>query len=141
MELEKRQESVKVGAHGLPSSTMNQIEANNEASQVQLHSSSKFTKLMQDLGETVVGKQFQDFSRKLKQSESPILTFFRTIRAKTKLSESETVLAIKKIRTIDPKFTIDKFFDESVHFIIPDLLEAHLNRDLKFISKWFSEAV
>ena len=135
-ELEKRQ-TVKVGSHGLP--TMG-VLPDTEATNVQLHSKSKFDKLF-DMSDTIVGKKLGDISNKLRESENPVLKFWRTFREKTRGSESETVKAINMVRTIDPLFKLNEFNDQLIHFIIPDLLEAHLGRDLKYLQKWFSEAV
>ena len=130
-----------MGAHGLPSNYAG-VLPDTETTGVQVHSSSKYQKLWSGLKDTALGKTVHGFSRSLEESDNVVLRAWRSLKEKTRsTSESETVQAIKAIRTVEPGFNLDKFFDEAVHFIIPDLLEAHLARDLNVIKNWFSQAV
>lgn len=55
--------------------------------------------------------------------------------------ETETAKTVKKICERDPSFSQEKFLKESRDFIIPEVLEALLARDLSTLHSWCSEGL
>lgn len=57
------------------------------------------------------------------------------------LEESDTAIAIKEIKKADPSFTLEGFMKDAREYIIPEIIEAIINKDLQSLRRWCSEAV
>lgn len=57
------------------------------------------------------------------------------------LEESDTAIAMKEIKKIDPSFTLESFMKDAREYIIPEVIEAIINKDLQGLRRWCSEAV
>lgn len=124
------------------------VEANTEATGMELHKDSKFYQQWQDFKDNnqYVNKVL-DWKIKLEESDNPVLrasrlltekvgSLFGGIFQKTELSETLT-----EICKIDPTFEAKKFLEDCENDIIPNILEAMVRGDLEILKDWCYEGV
>ncbi|KAJ3259082.1 protein translocase subunit [Boothiomyces macroporosus] len=116
------------------------IEENEEASGVVLHKSSKFNVAWEKFKhDSPIAQKLFSFSKSLEENDSSVMRFWRNLREKTVVEESETVQVIKAIRAVEPTFNQNDFLQETAHFVIPDLLEAYLKGEEELLQEWLTE--
>ncbi|KAJ3270891.1 protein translocase subunit [Terramyces sp. JEL0728] len=117
------------------------IEENEEASGVVLHKSSKFNETWEKFKQdSPIAQKLFSFSKSMEENDSAVLRFWRNLKEKTVMEESETVKVIKAIRSVDPTFNQSEFLQETAHFVVPDLLDAYLKADEAVLQEWLTEA-
>lgn len=80
--------------------------------------------------------------KRLEDSENPLVESARNIadRFAGFFAENETALVIRKMREIDPNFQLEPFLRELREYILPEVLDAYVNGDIKTLKEWLSEA-
>ncbi|KAJ3320267.1 protein translocase subunit [Boothiomyces sp. JEL0866] len=116
------------------------IEENADASGVVLHKSSKFNEAWEKFKQdSPIAQKLFSFSKTLEENDSSVMRFWRNLREKTVIEESETVQVIRAIRAVEPTFNQNDFLQETAHFVIPDLLEAYLKGEEALLQEWLTE--
>lgn len=123
------------------------IEANPEATGVELHKDSKFFQSWQNFKDNnpVVNK-FVDYRMKYEESDNPVIRsarivtdkvqdLFSGVFARTELSE-----VLTEIVKMDPNFCKEAFLKDCERDIIPNILEAMNRGDLEILEDWCYEA-
>ncbi|XP_046429917.1 mitochondrial import inner membrane translocase subunit TIM44 isoform X1 [Neodiprion pinetum] len=124
-----------------------QVEANEEATGVELHKDSKFYQSWQNFKDNnpYVNKVW-DWKMKYEESDNPMIRASRLLTDKVtdimgglfqKTELSETLTAICKL---DPNFDKVKFLRDCETDIIPNILEAMVRGDLDTLKDWCHEA-
>ncbi|XP_046749160.1 mitochondrial import inner membrane translocase subunit TIM44 isoform X3 [Diprion similis] len=123
------------------------VEANEEATGVELHKDSKFYQSWQNFKDNnpYVNKVW-DWKMKYEESDNPMIRASRLLTDKVtdvmgglfqKTELSETLTAICKL---DPSFDKVKFLRDCETDIIPNILEAMVRGDLDILKDWCHEA-
>ncbi|XP_024937045.1 mitochondrial import inner membrane translocase subunit TIM44 isoform X3 [Cephus cinctus] len=123
------------------------IEANEEATGVELHKDSKFYQSWQNFKDhnPYVNKVL-DWKIKYEESDNPVIRASRLLTDKVsdimgglfqKTELSETLTEICKL---DPSFDKAKFLRDCETDIIPNILEAMVRGDLEILKDWCHEA-
>jgi import inner membrane translocase subunit TIM44 len=120
------------------------VEANTEASGVQLHESSRWAAGWEKFKETnpVMQKMFAVRSA-MEESDNPLVERFRDVyetlgRA---FGENENAQTVRRFKMVDPRFRTDKFVKDAHEWIIPDLMESYLRSDVDALKDWCGESV
>lgn len=140
--LRKRKDSAAVGDESRRS-----VEANTEATGVELHSDSKFYQSWENFknNNTYVNKMM-DWKLRYDESDNPVIRASRLLTdkmtdimgglfSKTELSETMTELC-----KIDPNFDQKRFLRDCETHIIPNILEAIIRGDLEILRDWCFES-
>ncbi|RYH26306.1 hypothetical protein EON65_14740 [archaeon] len=99
-----------------------------------------------DLGKTVVnmGKSVQDkvsdFREYWETSQNPIVYTLSGV-VDTLTGETEEAMAVTAIRKLDPKFIKEEWAEEVKRELVPHIIKAHLEGDIKVLKMWCGEAV
>lgn len=123
------------------------VEANTEATGIELHKDSKFYQSWEDFknNNQYVNKVL-DWKMKYEESENPVIRASRLLTdkitdvmgnlfSKTELSETLT-----EICKIDPNFDAKNFIRDCENDIIPNVLEAMVRGDLEILKDWCFES-
>jgi len=123
------------------------IEANDDATGVELHKDSKFYQSWQNFKDTnpVVNK-FVDYRVKFEESDNPIVRSARMLTDKVQdvfgfvFSRTELSEVLTEIVKMDPNFDKEQFLKDCENDFIPNILEAMTRGDLEILEDWCYEA-
>jgi len=123
------------------------IEANEDATGVELHKDSKFYQSWQNFKDTnpVVNK-FVDYRVKFEESENPMVRSARVISDKVQdmfgfiFTRTELSEVLTEIVKMDPAFDKEQFLKDCENDFIPNILEAMTHGDLEILEDWCHEA-
>jgi len=140
-ELRKRKEYVRGGGEE------EVIEANPDATGVELHKDSRFYATWQSFKDSnpVVNK-FVDMRVKYEESDNPVVRGARIVTDKVQdifgglFTRSELSEVLTEITKMDPNFCKEQFLKDCERDIIPNILEAMIRGDLEILQDWCYEA-
>jgi len=123
------------------------IEANDDATGVELHKDSKFYQSWQNFKDTnpVVNK-FVDYRVKFEESDNPMVRSARVITDKVQdmfgfiFTRTELSEVLTEIVKMDPNFDKEQFLKDCENDFIPNILEAMTRGDLDILEDWCYEA-
>ncbi|KAI1301460.1 Mitochondrial import inner membrane translocase subunit TIM44 [Halotydeus destructor] len=124
------------------------VEANTEATGIELHKESKWSQSWQNFKDNnqYVNKVF-DWKTKYDESENPAVRVTRAITDKVSdifggmFQKTELSEVLTEIIKLDPGFDKQTFLREVETEIIPNVLEAMVRGELEILKDWCSEAV
>eukprot|EP00088_Acartia_fossae_P053092 TRINITY_DN6025_c0_g1_i11.p1 TRINITY_DN6025_c0_g1~~TRINITY_DN6025_c0_g1_i11.p1 ORF type:complete len:454 (-),score=116.58 TRINITY_DN6025_c0_g1_i11:818-2179(-) len=124
------------------------VEANEDATGVELHKDSKFYQSWQNFKDTnpVVNK-FVDYRVKFEESDNPVLRSARMLTEKVQdifgglSAATELSQVLTEIVKMDPNFEKEQFLRDCEQDFIPNILEAMTRGDLEILEDWCYEAV
>ena len=99
-----------------------------------------------DLGKTVVnmGRSVQDKVSDMREywetSQNPLIYTLSGV-VDTLTGETEEAMAVTAIRKLDPKFIKEEWAEEVKKELVPLVIRAHLEGDIKILKAWCGEAV
>jgi len=123
------------------------VEANEDATGVELHKDSKFYQSWQSFKDTnpVVNK-FVDYRVKFEESDNPLVRSARMLTDKVQdifgsvLKSTELSEVLTEIVKMDPNFDKEQFLKDCETDFIPNILEAMTRGDLEILEDWCYEA-
>jgi len=123
------------------------IEANDNATGVELHKDSKFYQSWQNFKDTnpVVNK-FVDYRVKFEESDNPVVRSARLLTDKMQdmfgfiFTRTELSEVLTEIVKMDPNFDKEQFLKDCENDFIPNILEAMTRGDLEILEDWCYEA-
>lgn len=123
------------------------IEANQEATGVELHKDSKFFASWQQFKDNnpVVNK-FVDYRAKFEESENPVVRSARLLTDKVQdifgslFTRTELSEVLTEIVKMDPMFDKEQFLKDCETDFIPNILEAISRGDMETLQDWCFEA-
>lgn len=123
------------------------VEANADATGVELHKDSKFYQSWEDFknNNTYVNK-ILDWKMKYEESENPMIRASRLLTDKVSdvmgnlFSKTELSETLTEICKIDPNFDQKQFLRDCETDIIPNILEAMVNGNLEILKDWCFES-
>jgi len=123
------------------------IEANDDATGVELHKDSKFYQNWQNFKDTnpVVNKII-DYRVKFEESDNPLVRSARMLTDKVQdvfgfvFSRTELSEVLTEIVKMDPNFDKEQFLKDCENDFIPNILEAMTRGDLEILEDWCYEA-
>jgi len=123
------------------------IDANEEATGVELHKDSKFYQSWQNFKDTnpVVNK-FVDYRVKFEESDNPVVRSARVITDKVQdmfgfiFTRTELSEVLTEIVKMDPAFDKEQFLKDCENDFIPNILEAMTHGNLEILEDWCHEA-
>jgi len=123
------------------------IEANDDATGVELHKDSKFYQSWQNFKDTnpVVNK-IVDYRVKFEESDNPVVRSARMLTDKVQdifgfvFSRTELSEVLTEIVKMDPNFDKEQFLKDCENDFIPNILEAMTRGDLEILEDWCYEA-
>ncbi len=123
------------------------IEANEDATGVELHKDSKFYASWQSFKDNnpFVNK-FVDYKTKYEESDNAMVRGARIVTDKVQdlfggvFQRSELSEALTEITKMDPNFCKEQFLKDCERDIIPNVLEAMIRGDLEILKDWCYEA-
>jgi len=123
------------------------IEANEDATGVELHKDSKFYQSWQTFKDTnpVVNK-FVDYRVKFEESDNPLVRSARLLTDKVQdifgavFTRTELSEVLTEIVKMDPNFDKEQFLKDCEIDFIPNILEAMTRGDLEVLESWCYEA-
>lgn len=86
---------------------------------------------------------FADVKERYDESESPVISAFRTVTDKigSLSEENEFAQVTRQMRILDPGFDVESFTGDLREYILPELLDAYLGADKEALNAWCGEAV
>eukprot|EP00127_Corallochytrium_limacisporum_P002537 Clim_evm94s128 gene=Clim_evmTU94s128 len=122
------------------------VEANEEATDVELHKESRFRMEWENFKENnPVFQRFYGLKMQFDESDHPVVRVARDVTDRfTEIfggmfTQSEMKETLEEIARVEPKFNKEKFTREVESFIAPTVLEAYLRGDLDTLGEWSSE--
>jgi len=123
------------------------VEANEEATGVELHKDSKLFASWQSFKDNnpVVNK-FVDYRVKYEESDNPVVRSARILTDKVQdimgglFTRTELSQVLTEIVKMDPNFEKEQFLKDCETDIIPNILEAMIRGDLEVLEDWCYEA-
>lgn len=123
------------------------IEANEDATGVELHKDSKFYQSWQSFKDTnpVVNK-FVDYRVKFEESDNPLVRSARILTDKVQdifgsvFTRTELSEVLTEIVKMDPNFDKEQFLKDCETDFIPNILESMTRGDLETLEDWCYEA-
>jgi len=123
------------------------IEANEDATGVELHKDSKFYQSWQTFKDTnpVVNK-FVDYRVKFEESDNPLVRSARILTDKVQdifgsvFTRTELSEVLTEIVKMDPNFDKEQFLKDCETDFIPNILESMTRGDLEILEDWCYEA-
>jgi len=123
------------------------VEANEDATGVELHKDSKFFASWQNFKDNnpVVNK-FVDYRVKYEESDNPVVRSARILTDKVQdivgglFTRTELSQVLTEIIKMDPNFEKEQFLKDCEKDIIPNILEAMIRGDLEILEDWCYEA-
>jgi len=123
------------------------MEANEDATGVELHKDSKFYQSWQNFKDTnpVVNK-FVDYRVKFEESDNPLVRSARLLTDKVQdifgavFTRTELSEVLTEIVKMDPNFDKEQFLKDCEIDFIPNILEAMTRGDLEILEDWCYEA-
>lgn len=123
------------------------IEANEDATGVELHKDSKFFESWQRFKDNnPVFNKFVDYRMKYEESDNPVVRGMRVVTDKVQdlcsglFSRTELSEALTEIVKMDPNFCKEQFLKDCERDIIPNILEAINSGNLEILEDWCYEA-
>jgi len=122
------------------------VQANTDATGVELHKDSKFYQSWENFknNNTYVNKVL-DWKVKYEESENPVIRASRVLTDKVSdimgglFSKTELSETLTEICRIDPNFEQKQFLQDCATDIIPNILEAMARGDLEILKDWCFE--
>lgn len=97
---------------------------------------------------TALGLGLFSLKRSYAESDNAVIYYTREITDRVSdtfsrlFSESESAVTIAHLKeTLDPNFDLEVFMRQVREFIVPELLDAYMQRDTETLRLWCSEAV
>ncbi|TRY62186.1 hypothetical protein TCAL_09248 [Tigriopus californicus] len=123
------------------------IEANIDATGVELHKDSKFYQSWQNFKDNnPVVHKFVDYRMKYEESDNPLVRGARIVTDKVQdifgglFSRTELSEVLTEIVKMDPNFCKEQFLKDCERDIIPNILEAMVQGNLEILQDWCYEA-
>lgn len=123
------------------------IEANEDATGVELHKDSKFYQSWQNFKDNnPVVHKFVDYRMKYEESDNPLVRGARIVTDKVQdifgglFSRTELSEVLTEIVKMDPNFCKEQFLKDCERDIIPNILEAMVQGNLEILQDWCYEA-
>ncbi|XP_034947415.1 mitochondrial import inner membrane translocase subunit TIM44 [Chelonus insularis] len=123
------------------------VEANTEATGVELHKDSKFYQSWQNFKENnAYVNKVLDWKMKYDESDNPVIRASRLLTDKVTdimgglFQKNELSETLTEICKLDPSFDKNKFLRDCETDIIPNILEAMIRGDLEILKDWCHEA-
>ncbi|KAI8854096.1 hypothetical protein BC829DRAFT_486529 [Chytridium lagenaria] len=116
------------------------VAPNATATSVVTTKPSKWAELMKN---NPLAVTFGNLSKKVEESESPVVEWMRDVwyRTSSVMEETEEARCVRAFKEVDPSFNRHKFLNDAATWIVPEVLEAHLKGDIETIRLWCSEKV
>jgi len=119
------------------------LEDENAGQNIVLHKDSRWKEAWSSFkeGNPVVQGIF-NFQNRLEESDNFVAGWYRMVKKNLGLvfEENEMGAAFKRIRQLDPNFSMDEFLNDARLFMIPEVLEAFLEQDDKKLRLWCGDA-
>lgn len=88
-------------------------------------------------------RAWTNFQSSYEDSDNPIVASMRTVTGAIGrfFDETETAKVVRLIKEIDPEFEFDGFLRDLREYIVPEIVDAYVEADLKVLKLWTSEGV
>ncbi|KAH9821934.1 hypothetical protein DFH28DRAFT_951065 [Melampsora americana] len=86
-------------------------------------------------------KAWTNFQNTYEDSDNPVIASMRTVTGAIGrlFDETETAKVVRLIKEIDPSFEYDGFLRDLREYIVPEIVDAYVDADLKILKLWTSE--
>ncbi|KAG0145732.1 hypothetical protein CROQUDRAFT_671543 [Cronartium quercuum f. sp. fusiforme G11] len=86
-------------------------------------------------------RAWTNFQSTYEDSDNPIIASMRTVTGAIGrfFDETETAKVVRLIKEIDPDFEFDGFLRDLREYIVPEIVDAYVDVDLKILKLWTSE--
>ena len=90
-----------------------------------------------------VFRKFSDLKEQYDESENPVVSGMRAVTDTIGgwFEETEQAQVQRRMKIMDPTFTLETFERELREYIIPEVVDAYLSADQESLKAWCSEAV
>lgn len=78
-----------------------------------------------------------------RESDNAFISFSRGVTGglhRFFVEENETARVVRWMKTLDPDFQMESFLRELREYIVPEIVDALVNADIKTLKQWMSEA-
>ncbi|KAH8929381.1 TIM44 subunit of mitochondria import inner membrane translocase [Atractiella rhizophila] len=94
-----------------------------------------------DMTPRPVADMFSKMSTSFQESDNSFIATVRSISHSLGriTEETETAKVVKWVKTLDPNFRMEEFTKELREYIVPEIVDAFIQGDLKTLKQWCSE--
>ncbi|MBW0489832.1 hypothetical protein O181_029547 [Austropuccinia psidii MF-1] len=88
-----------------------------------------------------IRRAWENFQNTYEDSDNPVVASMRTVTGAIRkfFDETETAKVVRMIKEMDPEFEFDGFLRDLREYIVPEIVDAYVDCDLKSLKLWTSE--